>query len=43
MIDWMEIDKPTIAKQIWVDKAIEEAEFILEKIDREWLIKENIF
>jgi hypothetical protein len=25
MIDWMEPDKPTMEKQIWVDKAIREA------------------
>ena len=36
MIDWMESDKPTMAKQIWVDKAIREAEFILERIDMKW-------
>jgi hypothetical protein len=35
-IDWMEIDKPTMAKQIWVDKAIQEAEFVLERIDKRW-------
>jgi hypothetical protein len=25
MIDWMEPDKPTMEKRIWVDKAIREA------------------
>jgi len=39
MIDWMEIDKPTMAKQIWVDKAIQEAAFVLERIDKRWLQK----
>ena len=36
MIEWMESDKPTMAKQFWVDKAIREAEFILERIDKRW-------
>ena len=33
VVDWMESDKPTMAKQIWVDKAIREAEFILRRMD----------
>jgi hypothetical protein len=36
MIDWMESHKPTMAKQIWVDKAMREAEFILERIDKKY-------
>lgn len=29
-------DKPNFAKQYFVDKAIDEAAFILERIDRKW-------
>jgi hypothetical protein len=29
-------DKPDIAKQFYVDRAIQEAAFILERIDRKW-------
>ncbi|PYT72539.1 MAG: hypothetical protein DMG39_09575 [Acidobacteria bacterium] len=36
LLDWMELGKPTMAKQLWVDKAIEEAAFILERIDQRW-------
>jgi len=35
-IEWMEADKPNFAKQHWVDKAISEAAFILERIDARW-------
>ena len=28
--------KPNIAKGYWVDKAIDEAAFILERIDKKW-------
>jgi hypothetical protein len=41
MIDWMESDKPTMAKQIWVDKAIREAEFILEQIVMRWPVEDR--
>jgi hypothetical protein len=34
----MTSNKPNIAKQFCIDKAIEEAGFILERIDREWHI-----
>jgi hypothetical protein len=30
-------NKPDMAKQFYIDKAIEEAAFILEGIDRKWL------
>jgi hypothetical protein len=30
----IESDKPNLAKQYFVDKAIQEAEFILERIDK---------
>jgi hypothetical protein len=33
VIETMESDKPNMAKPYWVDKAIDEAAFILEKID----------
>jgi hypothetical protein len=36
LLDWMEMDKPSLAKQFWVDKAIGEAAFILERIDERW-------
>ena len=34
LMDSMEEDKPNMAKQYWVDKAIREAEFILERIEK---------
>jgi hypothetical protein len=36
LIETMESDKPNFAKQYFVDKAIDEAAFILERIDRKW-------
>ena len=36
LIETMESDKPNFAKQYFVDKAIEEAAFILERMDRKW-------
>jgi hypothetical protein len=36
LIEVMESDKPNFAKQYFVDKAIDEAAFILERIDRKW-------
>jgi hypothetical protein len=32
----MESDKPNLAKQYFVDRAIQEAEFLLERIDKRW-------
>ncbi len=32
----MDPDKPNMAKGYWVDKAIDEAAFILERIDKRW-------
>jgi hypothetical protein len=29
-------DKPDVAKQFYIDRAIKEAEFILERIDNKW-------
>jgi hypothetical protein len=36
LIETMESDKPNFAKQYFVDKAIDEAAFILERIDKKW-------
>jgi hypothetical protein len=36
LIDCIESDKPTFAKEYFVDKAINEAAFVLERIDRKW-------
>jgi hypothetical protein len=36
LIETMDSDKPNFAKQYLVDKAIDEAGFILERIDRKW-------
>jgi hypothetical protein len=36
LIDTMDSDKPNFAKGYFVDKAIEEAAFILERIDAKW-------
>jgi hypothetical protein len=36
MIEIMDSDKPNFAKQYVVDKAIDEAAFILERIDRKY-------
>lgn len=32
----MESDKPNLAKQCFADKVIQEAEFILERIEKVW-------
>ena len=34
MIETIDSDRPNMAKQYFVDRAIEEAEFILERIDK---------
>jgi hypothetical protein len=36
LIETMESDKPNFAKQYFVDKAIDEAAFILERIDKKF-------
>lgn len=36
LIETMESEKPNFAKQCFVDKAIDEAAFILERIDKKW-------
>jgi hypothetical protein len=32
----MDPDKPSVAKQFFVDRAIDDAVFILERIDKRW-------
>jgi hypothetical protein len=39
VMESMESDKPNLAKQYFVDKAIQEAEFILERIDKKWPVE----
>jgi hypothetical protein len=36
MIETMESDKPNFAEEYFVDRAIQKAAFILERIDRKW-------
>jgi len=36
LIDVIESDKPNFAKDYFVEKAINEAVFVLEKIDKKW-------
>jgi hypothetical protein len=36
LIESIESDKPNLAKQYFVDRAIDEAAFILERIDKRW-------
>jgi hypothetical protein len=36
IIDSMDSDKPNLAKQFFIDRAIQEVEFILERIDKRW-------
>jgi hypothetical protein len=36
LIETMDSDRPNFAKQYFVDKAIDEAAFVLERIDRKW-------
>ena len=36
MIEIMDSDKPNFAKQYFVDKAIDEAAFVLERIDKKF-------
>jgi hypothetical protein len=39
----MDPDKPSMAKGFFVDKAIDDAVFILERIDARWPSLENLF
>lgn len=36
LIESIESDKPNFAKEYWVDKAINEAMFVMERIDKKW-------
>ena len=36
LTETIESDKPNLAKQYFVDGAIQEAEFVLERIDKKW-------
>jgi len=36
LIDIIDSDKPNFAKGFFVDKAMEEAAFVLERIDKKW-------
>jgi hypothetical protein len=36
IIETMESDKPNFAEEYFVDRAIQKAAFILERIDRKW-------
>jgi hypothetical protein len=36
LIDCIESDKPNFAKEYFVDKAINETAFVLERIDKKW-------
>jgi hypothetical protein len=36
LIETTESDKPNLAKQYFVDKAIQEVEFLMERMDKKW-------
>jgi hypothetical protein len=36
LIDCIDSDKPNFAKEYFVDRAINEAAFVLERIDKKW-------
>jgi len=36
LIELIDSDKPNFGKQYFVDKAIQEAEFVLDRIDKRW-------
>ncbi len=36
LIESMDSDKPNLAKEYFADKAIQEAEFVLERTDKRW-------
>jgi len=41
LIETIDSDKPNLAKLFFVDRAIQEAEFILERIDKRWPLEGN--
>jgi hypothetical protein len=36
LIETIDSDRPNMAKQYFVDRAVEEAAFVLERIDKKW-------
>jgi hypothetical protein len=36
LIETIESDKPNFAKQFFIDRAVDEVAFVLERIDRKW-------
>jgi uncharacterized protein YqfB (UPF0267 family) len=42
LIDIIDSSKPNFAKGFFVDKAIDEAAFVLEQIDKKWPTIENL-
>lgn len=36
LIECIDSDKPNFAKDYWVERAFNEAEFVMEKIDKKW-------
>jgi hypothetical protein len=36
IIDSMDLDKPNMSKQFFIDRAIQEVEFVLERIDKKF-------
>jgi hypothetical protein len=39
LIEMIDSDRPNMAKQYFVDTAVQEAEFILERIDERWPVE----
>lgn len=42
LIEIIDSDKPNFAKGFFVDRAIDEATFVLERIDKKWPTIENL-
>ena len=36
LIETIDSDKPNLAKQFFIDRAVDEVAFVLERIDRKW-------
>lgn len=41
LMDIMDSDRPNMSRGYWVDKAIDEAAFVLERIDKRWPMKSD--
>jgi hypothetical protein len=39
LIETIDSDRPNMAKQYFVDRAIQEAQFVLERIDSKWPVQ----